>query len=617
MFLIFINDIGVNLHPTTIASLFADDTAIGKQGSQHDELKKLMQEEVLKILDWADRWKMKIDKDETKAMVISSSNADTNWDIELMAEDAVIETVKDYKFLGITIDNGLRFNIHIKRVIEKCRNRVNIIKCMLWKDWGNSLEVQRTLYLQFARSCIECASSSWAPWISDTGLAKLQRVQNEALRSVAGLTKTCHIDFLHLEANIEPLKNRFANIDEILYDKYARVPPSDGRRQLLDKEVTPRLKTRHGWRFETLVRVDNSIKRDISTPLTPPWRNLSQLEVQYVKLEKKKSDYQPEQLKQITMEKIHSTRANLTIYTDGSTSGAQVNGGAGVTIRDNNDNLIEESSHPAGELCSSYTGECVAFLEALKWIRANEVPDHETVLICSDSMSLAQSLDNNRWKDTDPWIKQIKDKLHEIPPKIILLWIPSHCDVEGNERADELARLGTEMNQSDTIITHKIVRAKIMNQKWIVENEKAQAIYQNRRGPKFEVEKMWPKRVRSKFAQMRSGHSMELRYYRNKIELDDSASCPNGCGVDETITHVLCECVSTSDARRRFWSDTVTPSMMTSHPDTCRKILASKYGDLRLPAKKVANNETEHSSMNEVNRSGVLEPSVRAPVALA
>ena len=64
---------------------------------------------------------------------------------------------------------------------------------------------------------------------------------------------------------------------------------------------------------------------------------------------------------------------NLTIYTDGSTSGEQENGGAGVTIWDSNDNVLEEISQPAGVLCSSNTGECVALLEAIKWIRDNEV----------------------------------------------------------------------------------------------------------------------------------------------------------------------------------------------------------------------------------------------------
>ena len=169
-------------------------------------------------------------------------------------------------------------------------------------------------------------------------------------------------------------------------------------------------------------------------------------------------------------------------------------------------------------------------------------PANEIVLICSDSMSLAQSLANNHWKDTDPWLKLAKEELCKTLPKVILLWIPSHCDVEGNERADALAGTGAKMNQKDTIVTHKIVKAKILNRKWTITNPKAWKIIQNRRGPKSEVEKRWPKSVRRKYSQLRSRHAMELRYYRNKIEIDDDAKCMSGCGVDETIEHVLCEC---------------------------------------------------------------------------
>ena len=66
-----------------------------------------MQEEVDKILEWAKIWKMEINKDKTKAMVISSSNADREWDIGLTADGVKIETVKKYPFLGVQKDNGL------------------------------------------------------------------------------------------------------------------------------------------------------------------------------------------------------------------------------------------------------------------------------------------------------------------------------------------------------------------------------------------------------------------------------------------------------------------------------------------------------------------------------
>ena len=88
------------------------------------------------------------------------------------------------------------------------------------------------------------------------------------------------------------------------------------------------------------------------------------------------------------------------------------------------------------------------FLQELRWIKSQgETADEcKTVLICTDSMSLAKSLENDHWKDADPWLKEIKNLPHTIHHKVILLWIPSHVDIPGNEIADELAGRGAAMN---------------------------------------------------------------------------------------------------------------------------------------------------------------------------
>ena len=59
-----------------------------------------------------------------------------------------------------------------------------------------------------------------------------------------------------------------------------------------------------------------------------------------------------------------------------------------------------------------------------------------TVLVCTDSMSLTRALESNDWRDADTWMKSIKQTLHRMKINIKLLWIPSHCDISGNDRAD-------------------------------------------------------------------------------------------------------------------------------------------------------------------------------------
>ena len=91
-------------------------------------------------------------------------------------------------------------------------------------------------------------------------MEKLERVQNEALRAIGGLAKTCPVDLLRLETNLEPLKTRMEKTDEIMWDKYKRLPESDARRKLVDDDVPPRLKSRHGWRHEKKERAPDNTK---------------------------------------------------------------------------------------------------------------------------------------------------------------------------------------------------------------------------------------------------------------------------------------------------------------------------------------------------------------------
>ena len=424
-------------------------------------------------------------------------------------------------------------------------------------------------------------------------------MQNEALRAITGLSKTCPVDFLRLEANIEPLRDRLEKNDEITWDKFERLPENDSRKNLLTTIVPSRLKTRIGWRNATLNRMrDFELKRETTTTMIAPWKELECLTVEEVTLEKKKGEYSTEELRTKTMEKLNSIETTYRIFTDGSTDENQENGGAGIYIEDRNGLVISEESVPAGKLCSSYAGEAVAFLHALDWIRQLEVGTAHsentttTILVAVDSKSLTEALQMNNWKDPDPWLKRIKESLFDIKSTITLLWIPSHCGIDGNDKADELARKGSSENQDDVPVTHAIVKAKIKGRKWNLTHDRAKEMYRDRRHPKMDVEKMWPRKARRLYAKLRSGHTMELKHYRHKVDAEEDGLCDE-CEVEETLQHVLCECRSLDEARARNWEGIMDISMMVSEPEICRKILAHRFGALVVKKKK---NEQEHPS---------------------
>ena len=206
----------------------------------------------------------------------------------------------------------------------------------------------------------------------------------------------------------------------------------------------------------------------------------------------------------------------------------------------------------------------MALLKALTWIKKDPNP----TLICTDSMSLHQALDNTLWRSKDDGVNKIRQALREITCQIVLLWVPSHCGLEGNERADVLAEGGTKLSQKGIPVSEAIVKAKIKARKWQPTQKRPTETYKERRASRKEIEAEWPRRVRTAYARMRTGHSKRPKQYRYVIEQEDDAICK--CGqVEETIEHILCNCEIMAERRAQHFEGAVSVDMLVTQPERC------------------------------------------------
>ena len=600
LFLIFINDIDGEVDKgTPPPSLFADDTAVWVSvGKNKKEAEERMQKAINNINEWAGKWKMKLNTGKTEAMIISSNPNDIKWKPELTLNGRPIVIVKEYKFLGVIIDSGLRFRSHVKKVVGKGKRRNNILRCLAGKDWGQTLEAQKILYLTYVRSALEYAGPSWYPWLSATSKRQIEAVQNDSLRIMSRMSKTTPIDFLRCETGIEPLELRMTKNNMITFERYRRLEKDDNRRRMMEKEVKCRLTTRKGWRHETKPRMEKyDCYKERDKIRIPPWAKPN-IEFEEVELERKKEDYTREELERITTEKINSIGADIEIYTDGSTSGQQQNGGAGVHVTSKEGNTIYEDKRAAGKYCSSYDGECIALRMALDWIQERE-KDETHYLILTDSKSLKDALQNNNWKDTHETIREIKRSLINNKSKITMCWIPSHCGTRGNERADTLANEGTKEKQEEVPVTSNIICAKIRNESWTPNHKRTADTFVNRRKPKIEVESKWPIETRRTYSRIRSGHAKELKHHRHFINMEENSDCECGEG-KETIEHVLCHCPILGAKRRREHHEEMKIEMLADEPEICRRILSARFDKLTLkknqPETQPVNNDVTQPS---------------------
>ena len=119
-----------------------------------------------------------------------------------------------------------------------------------------------------------------------------------------------------------------------------------------------------------------------------------------------------------------------------------------------------------------------------------------------------------------------------------------------------------------------------------------------RRSVKLDVEKTWPRKVRSLYGRLRTEHAMELGYYQYKMEkvTEKEAYCKD-CGEDfETTKHLLCSCPALAvERQRQFEGGSPRYSDLVLKPEQCRKLLSKRFPDLVIKntvQSPMDNNET-------------------------
>ena len=113
---------------------------------------------------------------------------------------------KTVKFLGVTLDNKLKYNTHIDNVTQKATAALMQCKIAVGPMWGLSPKTCKWIYTTEVRPILSYSATVWVRTLDNkNNLKKLERVQALALRIMTGafpstpfnslnhLTETPHI----------------------------------------------------------------------------------------------------------------------------------------------------------------------------------------------------------------------------------------------------------------------------------------------------------------------------------------------------------------------------------------------------------------------------------------
>lgn len=189
---------GINMAGQNISILlYADDMVLITEREQD------LQEMLNKMNEWCNQWRIKVNKNKSK-IVHFRYNKQQQTKSSFTYGEEVLEMVKEYKYLGIIMDEYLNFNSCSKTLADSGGRALGSIisKCKLIKDIG--FRSYSKMYECGVIPIVDYGSAIWG----STKHKHSELIQNKTVRYFLGVHNFTAIPALHGEIGWLPVKYR-------------------------------------------------------------------------------------------------------------------------------------------------------------------------------------------------------------------------------------------------------------------------------------------------------------------------------------------------------------------------------------------------------------------------
>ena len=156
LFLLYINDLP-NISEKLSFFLFADDTNIYYESDNLQELEKTVNAELKKLCLWLNINRLALNVGKTN-FVIFRANKKLTHNVTLVMNKKAIEQKDNVKYLGVLIDQHLRWNYHITNISKKISRGVGILtKLRHFMD----TDLLKTIYYCLVYSHVSYGIHAW------------------------------------------------------------------------------------------------------------------------------------------------------------------------------------------------------------------------------------------------------------------------------------------------------------------------------------------------------------------------------------------------------------------------------------------------------------------------
>lgn len=459
------------------------------------------------------------------------------------------------KYLGVILDPKLEWSLQIEQANCKAKRGIDIVKCLCKTWWGAQPQSLLNLYKAISRVHLDYCSMIYGG--SKTTINKMNSIHYQGIRTAMGYMRSTPINIILAESGETTLEKR----RELLASKYI-LKNLQVKNNIIIDQINKLNSHQHFWNkkykpaYLTALQNVREFKNNIYKAEQIPFYSLdyiqhsAQCDIDIPDFGKKEPDTKIK-FKNYCENKFENFQS---FYTDASLK--NINGNISVGIGIYSPSLPLEYSRKLPSYWSIYSAELLAIGKALEIIKNQNITK---AVIFSDSLSALLTLKN--WKldssiDTiTATVKQIWADLSNDNKIIKGVWIPSHSEIIGNDKADHLAnkgRHGELLNyKGGPQFMYNIIKDKIREnwirtlQKW-GRNKGRTYTHMRNRDKKCTIDKPYKllknnltRKHITTMMRLRSGHCLTPEHLYT-IKINSSPNCE--CGKVGSLVHVFFEC---------------------------------------------------------------------------
>ena len=193
LFLIFCNDLHLNLQYLESIQ-FADDTTLHISHRNMNYMKFCLTIDLESIEDWFKANKLTLNIDKTVLLHFGPGNNKKDILKDVRIGDKKLQVATSSKFLGLWIDNKLKWTEHVRKLLLKLHSRKSLL---MRGKYLLTTHAKKILYFAQIQSNLTYGLLIWGPMISSEELRKLEKLQDQCVSLIDPRLSTLEIYTKH------------------------------------------------------------------------------------------------------------------------------------------------------------------------------------------------------------------------------------------------------------------------------------------------------------------------------------------------------------------------------------------------------------------------------------